>query len=59
MLFALGHIDICNTDDADYSLIKNYHYYKKKTFWGNYKDSVQSSKTLLMDFASQMLPENA
>ena len=29
MLFALGHIDICNTDDADYSLIKNYHYYKK------------------------------
>ena len=56
MLFALGHIDICNTDDG---LIKNYHYYQKKTFWGNYKHSVQSSKTLLMDFASQMLPENA
>lgn len=55
MLFALGHIDICNTDDG---LIKNYHYYKKKPFGGTI-NSVQSSKTLLMDFASQMSPENA
>ena len=58
MLFAyLGHIDICNTDDG---LIKNYHYYKKKKpFGGTMKTVYRAVKGLSMDFASQMLPENA